>query len=368
MLKDKWMRRFPIIILIFLLAVFARQTSASSITITDMTERKVAVPFDPARIICIGPGALRLIVYLQAQDKVAGVEDMEKANPGGRPYWIAHPELHDLPTCGPGGPSGINKKPDLEAVMSVAPDVIFVTYMDKALADKVQATVNIPVVVLSYGTFANFDETVYESLRKAGIILNRKERAEELIAYIESLKTDLNKRTAGDASDEKPKVFVGGIGYRGSYGIESTEKDYIPLKWLNAFNLAEEMEGRIGDHVLVDKETLLKLDPDIIFIDGGGLTLIEEDYRKKKDYYNTLKAFKNRQVFMLLPFNWYTTNIETALADAYAIGKILYKNNFKDIDLEKKVDEIYSYMVGKPVYENMKKDYVTLGEIAPFLN
>jgi iron complex transport system substrate-binding protein len=361
------MRRLPIITLILVLAVFPIQTSASSITITDMAERKVAVPFDPKRIICIGPGALRLIVYLQAQDKVAGVEDMEKANPGGRPYWIAHTEIHDLPRCGPGGPTSINKKPDLEAIMSVKPQVIFMTYMDKLPADEVQITLDIPVVVLSYGTFANFDETVYESLRTAGAILNRKERAEELIAYIESLKTDLNKRTTGDASAEKQKVFVGGIGYRGSYGIESTEKDYMPLKWINAVNLAEEIKVRIGDHVLVDKETLLKLDPEIIFIDGGGLALIEEDYRKKKDYYNTLKAFKNRRVYMLLPFNWYTTNIETALADAYTIGKILYKDNFKDIDPEKKADEIYTFMVGEPVYRDMKKDYGAIGETVPFL-
>lgn len=332
-----------------------------------MAERNVTIPFDPKRIICIGPGALRLIVYLHAQDKVSGVEDMEKANPGGRPYWIANPELHDLPTCGPGGPSGINKKPDLEAVMSVAPDVIFVTYMDKALADEVQATVNIPVIVLSYGTFANVDETVYESLRKAGRILNREKRAEELITYINSLRKDLDKRISDISISHKPRVFVGGIGYRGSYGIESTEKDYIPLKWIHAFNLAEEIEGRIGDHVLVDKETLLKLDPDIIFIDGGGLALIEEDYRKKKDFYNTLKAFKNRRVYMLLPFNWYTTNIETALADAYAIGKILYKDNFEDIDPEKKADEIYTFMIGKPVYRDMKKDYGAIGETAPFL-
>lgn len=353
--------------ILVLATIFSVGVHAETITITDMANREVTVSFDPSRIICIGPGALRLIVYLQAQDKVSGVEEMEKNNPGGRPYWIAHPEIHDLPKCGPGGPSGINKKPDLEAVMGVAPDVIFVTYMDNALADEVQATLGIPVVVLSYGTFANFDETVYSSLRIAGKILDREKRADDLIKYINSLRKDLHKRTAEITSGKRPKVFVGGIGYRGSYGIESTEKDYIPLAWINAVNLAEQVEGRIGDHVLVDKETLLKLDPDIIFIDGGGQALVEEDYVKKKDYYNALKAFMNKQVFMLLPFNWYTTNIETAMADAYAIGKILYRDNFKDIDPEKKADEIYTYMVGEPVYKVMKKDFGTLGAIAPFI-
>ncbi|OQY57143.1 MAG: hypothetical protein B6245_17375 [Desulfobacteraceae bacterium 4572_88] len=30
---------------------------------------------------------------------------------------------------------------------------------------------------------------------------------------------------------------------------------------------------------------------------------------------------------------------------------------FKDVDPEKKADEIYTFLVGKPVYDQMKKDY-----------
>jgi iron complex transport system substrate-binding protein len=357
----------PIISGFVLTLIFAIQGYAATINISDMEERKVKVPFDPDKIVCIGPGTLRLIVYLQAEDKVAGVEDMEK-DPEGRPYWIAHPELHDLPRCGPGGPAGIGKKPDLEAIMNIYPDVIFITYMDAAMADEVQATLGIPVVVLSYGSLGNFDEKVYDSLRLAGKILNRERRAGEVINYIEDLRKDLNQRTGDVPESRKQGVFVGGIGYRGSYGMESTEKDYIPLDWVSAHNLAKQVEGRIGTHVFVDKETLLLLDPDIIFIDSGGSALVEEDYRKKRDFYDTLRAFKNRQVFMLLPFNYYTTNIETALADAYAIAKILYIDNFKDIDPEEKADEIYTFMVGKPVYHEMKKDFGRLGVVAQFLD
>ena len=94
--------------LIMVLGLFATSAAASTVEVTDMAGRQVAVPLDPERIVCIGPGTLRLIVYLQAESKVAGVEDMEKMNPGGRPYWLAHPELADLPRCGPGGPASIN--------------------------------------------------------------------------------------------------------------------------------------------------------------------------------------------------------------------------------------------------------------------
>jgi iron complex transport system substrate-binding protein len=57
-----------------LLAVVA---GAQTVTVTDMAGRSVTTPADPGRIVCIGPGALRLIVYLQAEDRVVGGKDME---------------------------------------------------------------------------------------------------------------------------------------------------------------------------------------------------------------------------------------------------------------------------------------------------
>ena len=343
-------------------------SSAGTLTVTDMVGRQVAVPFDPERIVCIGPGALRLIVYLQAESKVVGVEEMEAMNPRGRPYWLAHPELWKLPRCGPGGPVSINKKPDLEAVLSVAPQVIFVTYMHAPLADGVQHLLGIPVVVLSYGAFATFDKTVFDSLRLAGKILNRSKRADEVAAYVESLRKYLNSRTTDISRDRIPTVYVAGIGYRGAHGIGSTEQRYVPFEWVHANNVAECLKASVGSHVFVDKETLLKLDPDIVFIDGGGYTLVAQDYRKNPVYYQALKAFSNRRVYTLLPFNWYVTNIDTVLADACAVGKVLNPERFEDMDPEHMADEIYTFLVGKPVYTDMKKDYGPIGTKAPFLN
>lgn len=340
--------------------------AASLVKVTDMADRQVTTPLDPERIVCIGPGTLRLIVYLEAESKVVGVEDMETMNPGGRPYWIAHPELHKLPRCGPGGPAGINKKPDLEAVLSLRPQVIFTTYMENAIADKTQDTLGIPVVVLSYGEFATFDEAVYDALRIGGRILNREQRADHIIDYIESLRKDLQTRTKNVSPGQRPAVYVGGIGYRGSYGIESTEQRYIPFEWLNVNNVAERVKARSGSHVFMDKEMLLKFNPAVIFIDGGGWALVKEDYSKKPEYYKALKAFFNQQIYILLPFNWYATNIGTALADAYAIGKRIYPERFKDIDPGNKTDEIYKFLVGAPVYKEIKKEYGPIGQKALF--
>lgn len=341
--------------------------AAQTVTVTDMAGRTVTAPLDPERIVCIGPGALRLIVYLQAEGRVVGVEDMEKANSGGRPYWLAHPELAKFPRCGVGGPAGINTKPDLEAVLSLSPEVIFTTYMEKGLANEVEKSLNIPVVVLSYGEYATFDEAVFDAMRVAGKVLHLEKRAEDVISYINGLRADLKKRSEGIPVEEKPRVYVGGIGYRGSFGIESTEQHYIPFDWVGVRNVAEQVSATVGSHVFMDKEMLLKLNPDVIFIDGGGLDLTKVDFQKKPAYYRALKAFSEERVYSLHPFNWYATNIGTALSDAYAIGKILYPEKYQDIDPEEKADEIYTFLVGKPVYAQMERDYGRIGQVAPFV-
>jgi len=348
-------------LIIFFILLFS-SAWADQQTLIDSAGRVVSVPLDPDQIVCLGPGALRLIVYLQAENKVCGIEDMEKMDSTGRPYLIAHPDLTNLPRCGPGGPAGINKKPDLEAILNTEPEVIFITYMDAQKADDVQETLSIPVVILTYGPFSTFDESVYQSLHIAGKILNREDRARKIQDYIEGSIKDLSQRVKGVRSEDRPRTYVGGLGHRGSHGIESTQKDYAPFDWIGLKNVVSQVKTLNGEHTFIDKEILLQLDPDVIFIDGGGLALIKNDFQRKSKFYKALKAFSHHQVYILHPFNLYTTNIGTALADAYAIGKILYPDKFKDINPEIKADEIYTFLVGKPVYQAMKKDYGPIGE------
>ncbi len=347
--------------LLLLFMTAGASAGTTTISVTDTDGRRVTVPADPKRIVCIGPGALRLIVYLQAQNRVVGVEEMEKANPGGRPYWLAHPELTALPRIGPGGPAGINKKPDMEAVLTAKPDVVFITYMDKSLADDVQQLMRLPIVTLSYGGLATFDSTFYDSLRIAGRILNREKRAEEVIAYIAAMQADLSRRVNDIPKAQRPTAYAGGIGMRGSQGIESSEKNFMPLEWAGARNIAKGVAASEGSHVFMSKEALLSANPDVIFIDAGGLALITEDFRKKPEFYHALKAFQTHQVVVLHPFNFYTTNIDTALTDAWAVGKTLYPDRFRDIDLKQKADEIYTFLVGASVYSRMERSFGALG-------
>ncbi|WP_421078536.1 iron ABC transporter substrate-binding protein [Methanothermococcus sp. Ax23] len=322
------------------------------IKITDMLGREVEVPKDVNKIVCVGPGCLRLITYLNATDRVVGVEDAEKKwSIYGRPYRIAHPEFAELPTIGQGGPS---PKPNPEELIKVKPDVVFACYITEGQANDLQQKTGIPVVVLSYGKLATFNnKELFDSIELAGKILGKEGRASEVVKFIKDCQTDLNERTKNISDDKKPTVYVGGIGFKGMHGIDSTSCNYPPFMAVNAENVVDELNK--PSHVFITKEQLLKWNPDIIFIDEGGIKLVREDYSKNPEYYNSLKAFKDGNVYGLLPYNYYTTNVGTALADAYYVGKVIYPDEFKDINPEQKADEIYTFLVGKSVYNTMKE-------------
>ncbi len=348
-----------VLILGLVSALPAAGLAKETITVTDMAKRAVQVPRKPDRIVCVAPGTLRLICYLDVQDKLVGVEQFEKTRPVGRPYWIANPDLAKLPSIGPGGPKSINSEPDLEAILKVQPDVIFISYMKPAKADELQQKLGIPVVVLTYGRFATFDPVVYDSISLVGKIMGREARAKAIATFIKEAQDDLLGRVAQAAATDKPSVYVGGIGYKGYQGIESTDASYVPLEWVHANNVTKDVQEK--GHLFVDKEQVLSWNPQIVFLDAGGMKLVKEDYRKKPAFYHGLQAFKNGTVYLLLPFNWYMTNIGTAIADGYACGKILYPGQFRDIDLPAKADEVYEFLVGKRVYTRMEEDFGELG-------
>lgn len=344
------------------IAMFGLAAHAQQVTITDTINRTVQVPAKVTRTVALGPGALRLLTYLQALDVVVGVEAFEKRRVMGRPYAMATPKLAQLPYASKGGASEINKKPDLEALLALKPQVIFATYMRASVANDIQKMLGIPVVVLSYGkSLGSFDDTIHQSLALAGKILQRQPRAQAVTQFIRQAQHDLKQRTRNLPAAQRASAYVGAISKRGAHGIESSEQNYAPFDWLGIKNLAKPFKPDSGSYVKLEKEALLKLNPPVIFIDSGGWKLVQADYAKNTAFYQSLQAFQNGTVYRLYPFNMYTTNIDTVIADAYAVGKALYPKQFSDIDIAKKADAIYQFLVGKPVYQQMQNHYGALG-------
>lgn len=321
--------------------------------ITDLVGREVELAVPVQRVVAIGPGALRLVTYAEGASMVVGIEETEKKPNLGRSYMMAYPDLKKLPSIGQGGP---DTAPNEESLVSVKPDVIFVcTLVDKEKADQLQAKTGIPVVALSYGDLATFGENLYRSLNIIGSIIGKEKRAQDLVAYLKENENDLGERTKSLADGDIARVYVGAVSMKGAHGIESTQAQYPPFKYIGAKNVVDET-GKNGT-VMIDKEKLISWDPDFLFLDAGGYALVTEDYKKNPAFYQSLQALKNDRVYNLIPFNNYNPNIDTAFADAYYAGKIIFPEQFKDIDPIKKSDEIYQFLLGKSLYADMDRNF-----------
>jgi iron complex transport system substrate-binding protein len=342
--------------------------SESARTITDGSGRTVTIPEKTERVVCSGAGSLRYLVYLQAQDRVVGVDALEKnkAEIEGRPYVLANPQLRDYPLIGEA-----RGKDDPEKIIQVNPQVVLKagslsgqsTSMDAADANSLQEKTGIPVVSFPYGSLTNETQKaqIYSSLRLMGEVVDKQERAEEVITYINATMGDLERRTSDLPESGRKNVYVGGVSFAGAHGIISTEPAYPPFLWVNAKNVAA---GIGAGHADIAKEALVDWDPEYIFIDIGTLQLGNDGAiaeLKTDPALKDLSAVKNGKVYGVIPYNFYTTNYESVFANSYFVGKVLYPDRFEDVDPEKKADEIYSFFLGKPVFSDLNGQYRNLG-------
>jgi len=152
-------------------------------TIVDAAGRKVEIPKKIERVICSGPGCLRLLVYLQSQDKIVAVDNMEKRKSifDARPYALANPQFKEYPLF---GEFRGHDNPELIMGLEPFPQVIFKTYSSMGYDPvKLEKKTGIPVVVLNYGDMFKYRKDFFNAIRIIGKVMDKGERAEELIAF-----------------------------------------------------------------------------------------------------------------------------------------------------------------------------------------
>lgn len=316
-------------------------------TITDSAGRQVNVPEKVESIVCVGVGALRYTCYMGAVDLVVGVEDCEVKPVISRLYnFVNIDKFKDLPV------TGTNGNPYPEEIIKIAPDVIVMSKSASVEADTLQKQTGTPVVVIP-GSDTTLDNNAYETIRILGELYSMETRATDLTNYLKEIQKDLNDRTKDIPDSEKPSVYVGGVSFKGHHGFEGTESHYGPFALIHANNLAD-TTGQTGAFN-IDLEQVLSWDPDIIFVDFNGMSLINEDYAKNPDYYNALTAVQQGKVYSQISFRSNASNLETALADAYYAACVMYPEQFKDVDPIAKAEEIFEKLLGVNPYADLKE-------------
>ncbi len=350
---------FCVMLVAFLLVPVHSLNAQQSRTIEDAAGRTVHIPQEVERVICSGPGALRLLTYLRAQDRIVAVDSIEKRGSpvDMRPYAEANPQFEEYPLF---GEFRGQDNPELIAALEPQPQVIFRTYpgMGKD-PDDVQQKTGVPVIVLSYGNLTYDRPKLDRSLRLMGRVLGKQDRAEEVIGYLDRIISDLRERGSQVPRAERPRAYVAGVASRGPHGVRSTNPSYPPFQFLRVDNVAGELSTRDSplSQATVAQEKILLWDPEVIFLDiaslhleGGGNAL---NQLQNDPAYQALSAVRQNEVYGVFPYNSYTNNFESILANAYYIGNVLYPERFSDIDPMHKAEEICRFLNGSPAMEDI---------------
>jgi len=306
---------------------------------TDMLGRLVDVT-SAQKLVFLGPGALRMGVYLGLEERLVGIEKTENDASLLSPYrtFLGKERIAKLPIIGIGGPG---KMPDFEALVVHKPDLIIASFLDKNQLDLITQKTGIPVLALSYG--ASYGGTAKQllsmknSLLLLGKITQTLGRAETLTSFITQYEEKLSKLNV-----PHKRVYVGGLGYKGVQGMNSTEANYPPFEMLGLQNTLFEDKETMGHH-FVDFEALLRVNPEMIFIDMFGKAKIAQEYAAQKPLFDTLNAYKTGNVKEVLGYNFYSTNIENLLVISYQIA--FYMGASVDVNREAKT--IYEAFYGK---------------------
>lgn len=204
-------------------------------TVTDLAGRHVEVPVPAQRLVGIH-SALSMLCYLNLASQVVGVEQEEKdprqwLGGSGRSYRLAHPQLGELPGI------GSRRQIDAEALVTLQPDVIFMGWGTPQAADRLQQQTGVPVVMVHNGNLTSQRHRFEQSLNLIATICERRERAEQIKAFIDASLDDLHQRIKGHTSSTT--CYIGGLNFRVAHGLLGTSRDYPPFVLLNAHNIAD---------------------------------------------------------------------------------------------------------------------------------
>ncbi len=349
------MKRFISIMLMLAMAlcVFAgcgssdtsSSTDNATRTFTDGVGRTVEIPSTVEKIVALG-NTPRMITYLSLADKAVGIGGMDPTNVTPvTAYAYANKDLWaDVPIVGTDAAGATDYYP--EQIIAVGPDIILCTYT-KELADEIQTKTGIPVVSVTYGTL--FGEDFNDSLRILADACGATDRAEELISYTKECLDDLASRTAGISDANKPTVLGAAATFKGMHGIDGVYTNYAVFKAIAANDVTAGLSSTMGA-LLVDKEQILGWNPMYIFLDSGGVGIVQADYAENTDFYAQLTAVQNGDIYQYPSSTSYYSNNEIPIVNAYYVASLLYPEKFEDIDFEEKANEIFKFFLGADNY------------------
>jgi len=309
------------------------------ITFIDSYNKTVAVKKPINRIVVTWRGQLEMLRTLGVgADRIVGVETLiQSSEEYGVDYGIFFPEYQDKLTV------GIVWTPDVEKILSLNPDCVFLIAMpglrgETTVDDAADAlkSAGIPVLRFWCGVY---DRDVIREIRMLGYIFNKRERAEEFIQWREEFMNLIRERVEKISEEDKPKVY-----FETQWSAYYTGGEYITnIEFCGGKTIFPEITGSTQ----VDPEAVVKQNPDVIIkvaspyvtgydLDADNITKIKEvrDEIMNRPELKNVNAVKNERVYVISSYivGYGPASGGRAFLQKVYMAKWLHPDLFEDLD------------------------------------
>ncbi len=353
-MQQKMKKRFLSAVLTFALllsAAVAASAQEAARVIVDQLGRSVTIPQRVERVVCLMHHALDITLELQAGDRLVGVM---KGWEGLLFPGIAdiYPPIRELPEV------GTLTEVNMEELLKTEPDLVIVThYFPQETLKKLEAA-GVPVVAVSLYE-ADFEEAskmnpklknpdrAYSVGMNVGIsllgeIYGKEKEAKELKAFVAEKRSIVGDRLAAIPEDKRISCYMANPGLH-TYG--SGKYVGVIMDRAGGITVARDISG----YKAVNMEQILKWDPEVIFVQDR---YAEEVYPEITEgaQWASIKAVKNGRVYITPEYvkPWGHPCPESMALGELWMAKKLYPELFKEVDMDKTVQEFYTRFYGVP--------------------
>lgn len=304
-------------------------------TVKDDLGRTVSIPQKVERIISLQPEATRLIVALGCSEKLVGIDYfLSKFDPlFGRIF----PGSRDLPVV-----AYEDTSVNVESVIRLDPDVIFVSPYDAHVPDSLQTKTGKPVVAIS--SLGHFDKLLNETLL-IGRVLGKSSRAEQLVEFFRATTDRIDKVVRSVPQDRRPRAYLAFWSM-----LTRTPVSYDPVNIAGGLNVARSLAPSYpgSDGAVVSVESIVSWGPDIILVHGNyepaeRQVTVESVLGDRR--LQSVKAVRDKRVFYTFGF-WSWWDPAEVLVETLYLAKVFYPDLFRDLDLAREGNAIYKAVYG----------------------
>lgn len=252
----------------------APESSHYPIEVEDAYGHAVQITMEPERIVSLMPSNTEIVFALNKGDALVGVTDFDD-----------YPEeAAAIEAVG----SGMGF--DVERVLALEPDLVLDHASSGDAANEgLQQLENAGIDVLTVADPQSLEEA-YDVIEKVGTVVNREEKAEDIIETVESEIEDIQAVTGDIPKEEQKRVWIEVSSDPDLYTAGGGTFMDDMLTAVGARNAAEDSEGWVA----FTEEDAVALDPDVIITTYG-----DEETIMEREGWQEVTAIQEEAVYGL---------------------------------------------------------------------